>query len=213
MNLDEVLAQERILAKAPARMPFSPLLTIYYSQRRYGTSGEVYITERCIGFKGRTGDFKIKVLLLSLILVVVGFSQLMLAYMVNEADIISYLFNSPNGIIYFIILGSLALLILLSIRREKRLSKGFVWSREGFDISISGQTLFIIGKEGLTRIDFDDETNEILRILGNNIVEFEISDLSGLDYHEKMDILEQRFRDGKLSKELYEELKKRLPYV
>ena len=65
----------------------------------------------------------------------------------------------------------------------------------------------------MTRIDFDDGSNEIQRILGANIVEFEISDLSGLDYHEKMDILEERYNTGKLPKELYEELRKRLPYI
>jgi hypothetical protein len=204
--------QERTLARATARMPFSPRLTVYFSQRRFGSHGELFLTERYIGFKGRTADFKIKVIILSLVLFTVAFSQLLVAYMINDEDIFSYLLESPSNILYFITLGSLAILLVLSLKREKELSKGFIWPREGVDVTLSGHSLLILDKEGLTRIDFDGG-DEIVRNFSDSIAEFEISDLSDLDYHEKMDVLEQRYKDGKLSKELYEELKKRLPYI
>jgi hypothetical protein len=213
LNLDEIMDLERTLAHTTARMPFSPHLTIYYSQRKFGSNGELFLTERYIGFKGRTADFKIKVIILSLVLFIVAFSQLLLAFMVNDEDILSYLLESPNNVLYFITLGSLAILLVFSFKRERELSKGFVWPRDSVDITISGRSLLMLDKEGLTRIDFDDEENEILRILWDNIAEFQISDLSGLDYHEKMVVLEKRYKEGKLSKELYEELKKRLPYI
>lgn len=207
------MEQERTLAHTTARMLFSPRLTTYYSQRRFGSHGELYLTERYIGFKGRTADFKIKVIMLSMILFIVAFSQLLLAIIINNDDIVSYLWEGPSNVLYFITLGSLAILLVLSIKRERELSKGFVWPRNSVDVTISGRSLLMLDKEGLTRIDFDDEESEILRILWDNIAEFEISDLSDLDYHEKMDVLEQRYKAGKLSKELYEELKKRLPYI
>jgi hypothetical protein len=95
----------------------------------------------------------------------------------------------------------------------RKLNQGIVWEQN--KVVIDGTCNKLTIKEGKkeTAIHLEDYVGNIIKLQSTIPAVFEISDLSKLDYHDKLAVLEERYKSGKISKELYEELKRRLPYT
>ena len=81
------------------------------------------------------------------------------------------------------------------------------------EVVVSGTELLLSEGRDITGFSLDDESHDVISVLRDQPVLFEISDLSKLSYQEKLAVLEVHYETGKMSNEIYEELKRRIPYT
>lgn len=213
MNLDEIITNEKVLAKGTVKLIASSHFPAFWHFYKMPIWGSLYVTDRNIVFKGKMKG-RLILGIVTVIIMIAGFiiaNYLMLTYKDIGMDMI---LSSGPFLLFYVILAITSIINLwIPYRYQKKLNAGYVWPQENIEIEIYETRIKIIEREKITDFDCEIKDNEVLRVLNTQSVEFQIANISMLDYHEKIELLDLRYKSGKISKELYEELKKKLPYT
>jgi hypothetical protein len=213
LNFDEIIANEKVLAKGTVKVNASSHFRIFKNLYRIPIWGSLYVTDRHISFKGKMkGRFSLGII--SVFVTIVGI--IIANYLTissSGSNLGKSLFSGPFLLYYMMLLITSIITLWIPYKVQKKLKAGYVWPRENIEIEIYKTKISIIEREKISVFDCEIEDNELFRVLNTQSVEFQIADVSKLDYHEKIEVLDLRYKSGKISKELYEELKKKLPYT
>ncbi len=210
MNFDDMVAKEKVLAKVSAHMTFSSRIRLFLHSRKSGYSGELFVTDSYLCFKGKVRKSEIVAIWLGIFMAII-------LTLLNVLYFNRYPFGGTSFYVVafqMIITGAMSIPFFIPYLPHRKLNRGVVWVSANVGIDVTGNMLAINEGKQKTLIRIADETSDIFELLGSKLnVLFEIHDVSKLGYHEKLTILEDRYKAGKISKELYEELKRKIPYT
>lgn len=213
MKLDEIIANEKVQAKGTVKMITSSHIHPFGHFYKTPIWGSLYVTDRHIGFKGIMKGR----LILGIVTVFISiFGFIIVNYLTlssSDSNITKSLLSGSFGLYYVMLIITLIITLWIPYKYQKKMSEGYVWLREDIELEIYETKIRIMEGGKISVFDLETENHEVLRVLNTQSVEFKIADISKLDYHEKIEVLNLRYKSGKMSKELYEELKKKIPYT
>jgi hypothetical protein len=199
--------KEDVIAKASVRLWRSSVSHFTRYPGRYQPYGELSITQSHICFKAKSKlVLYVLISFFSFIMIIFSF---ILGYWVYSGN------HGNNQIIpfYFIIFSLLIIPFIFSMKYHNKLYGGMIWKRNNIEIDLTEKEIKIKDGRNFTVFRMLEGSGNVIRVLSSKSVVFRLSDLSGLDYHEKLGILEERYKSGKIPKDLYEELKRKIPYT
>ena len=213
MNLDDIIANESVHAKSTVKMITSSHIHPFGHFYKTPIWGSLYVTDRHIGFKGKMKG-RLILGIVTVFISIFGFIIVNYLTLSSSGDGMTTLLLSGPYILYSVMIIITSILTLwMPYRYQKELKTGYVWLREDIELEIYETKIRIMEGEKISVFDLETENHEVLRVLNTQSVEFKIADISKLDYHEKIEVLNLRYKSGKMSKELYEEMKKKIPYT
>jgi hypothetical protein len=205
LDSNEVISQEKAIAKASAHLVFNPRFRFpSYSKESY-ISGKLFVSESSIWFKGES-----RLLLNAFLFFIFTLPQFifLMWYFFQKP------YNSTLFTIFQVAFWSIFLIpFLISFKWHRRIKRGLLWDLGKIQIDIIENKLILKENTNISILHLSIGAEDVIDVLNRQPVEFEISSLSGLEYHEKMIILDERHNSGKISNELYEELKRKIPYT
>lgn len=209
MDYREVVANERVLAKAKARITFSSRIRFVQHIRGPYLMGDLIVTDNYLGFKGDTKK-------VSTYILVAFTSVLIIQLLIFMGG--AYGNNIQQEPIFIVIASIIFLSLFIPLVgiyfKSRLLSRGMLWQRNESEFEIVGSKLRVIKENKFTVFKVFDATDKLMTILGPTRSNFVFNpDFSKLDYHDKLSVLEDRYKEGAISKDLYEELKRKMPHT
>jgi hypothetical protein len=209
LDYDDVVGKEEVHAKISGQMIYSSHFRLLLSPRKSGYSGELFITDSYLCFKGRARTIEIVAIWLIILSIIISLPLILI--FLNSYPLGETLLYTVGFQIFGIVVMTIPFIkFYLGYRK---LNRGIVWEQNRVEIEGTSNRLTIKEGKKETAILLGGEVGNIIKLQSTLPVVFEISNLSKLDYHDKLAVLEERYKAGKISKELYEELKKKLPYI
>lgn len=213
MDFNEVIAKEKVLARTTARLIYSTQFHIPHNRRKYFFWGEMVVTDEHLCFRLNLRFLKYRFIMAAVIMVSTVVMNSIYWIWIRKESVSEHIQRIDTIILYVFLFIILPIIFILSYKMKKKLEHGFTWDRSKMEVVISGTELLLSEGEEMTGFSLDDESHDIISVLRDQPVLFEISDLSKLSYQEKLALLEEHYKTGKMSKEIYDELKRRMPYT